>query len=317
MGEEFEEVPSMPGTGRATMRDVAQASGVSRTTVSFVLNDTADQTIPETTRERVRRAAEDLGYVPHSIARALREGASRIVVLEAGGLPRGHSLESFIDGLDEELSAAGHGLLVSYGDRSRASTRTVLDAVSPRAVIDLPALYSRPDRDVADGGWIDGLAAHAMTQVSYLRSRGHLVIATAVPTRPDPIMALLDGHVRAAARELGMPEPRSLPVDETGATAPDLRAVTRDAPISAVAALTDDLALGVLAAMADLGLTAPRDLAVIGFDDTRHGSLWRLALTTVHIDARAYGRRTARAALGLPAGDSIAAPARVIQRASA
>ncbi|MET7397211.1 LacI family DNA-binding transcriptional regulator [Dactylosporangium sp. NPDC005572] len=299
------------------MSDVARASGVSRATVSFVLNGTANQTISEATRDRVRLAVAELGYVPHSIARALREGASRIVVLQVGGLPRGHALESFIDGLDEELAAAGHGLLVSYGDRSLESTGTLLEAVSPRAVIDLPALYSRPDRDVADGGWIDGLAAHAMTQVSFLRSRGHLAVAVAEPNRPDPVVALLAGHVRAAARELGMPRPRSVRVGETDTTARRLRAVTQDHRITAVAALTDDLAIAILAAMTDLGLTAPKDLAVIGFDDTRHGALWRPALTTVHIDARAFGRRAARNTLGLPADDTQPTPARVIQRASA
>ncbi|MFC0528666.1 LacI family DNA-binding transcriptional regulator [Phytohabitans kaempferiae] len=291
----------MPERSRVTMADVARASGVSRATVSFVLNDTANQSIPETTRERVRRAAADLGYVPHSIARALREGVSRLVVLEAGGLPPGHSLESFVEGLEEELSTTGHGLLVSYGGRSRA----MLDAVAPRAVVDLPALY-------ADGG-----RAAAMTQVAYLHDLGHRAVAVAEPARSDPVTALLADHVRAAARELRMPEPRSLPVDDAGTTGVRLRALAHDRQVTAVAAVTDDLALCVLAAMADLGLRAPDDLAVIGFDETRHGALWRPALTTVHIDARAYGRRVARATLGLPAGDAQPAPARVVRRATA
>lgn len=327
----------MTGERRVTMGDVARASGVSRATVSFVLNGTANQTIPEATRERVQRAAADLGYVPHSIARALREGASRIVILKAGGLPRGHSLESFIDGLDEELSAAGHGLLVSYGEAARASTRTVQEAVAPRAVVDLPALYSGPDNEHADGGWSDGLAAHAMTQIAYLHAQGHQQIAVAAPTEPDPVMTLLATHMDAAARELGMPEPVPLPVrlpsvgpsadSSAGASAGSSGADVSAGPsvgldavvgsVTAVAAPTDDLALSVLAAMADRGLTAPGDLAVIGFDDTPHGALWRPALTTVHIDAAAFGRRAARLALGLPAGDAQPTPARVIRRTTA
>ena len=166
------------------MRDVARASGVSQATVSFVLNDAAGQTIPEPTRERVRRAAAELGYVPHSIARALREGAARIVVLEAGGLPRGAGLESFIAGLGEELAAGGYGLLVSYG-----SAPAAIEAVSPSAVIDLPAIYAGPGREVADGGWVDGMAAHTLAQVSHLAGRGHRRIAVATPSatsRPGP-----------------------------------------------------------------------------------------------------------------------------------
>ncbi|RAK38114.1 DNA-binding LacI/PurR family transcriptional regulator [Actinoplanes lutulentus] len=290
------------------MRDVARASGVSQATVSFVLNETANQTIPDATRERVRRAAAELGYVPHSIARALREGASRIVVLEAGGLPRGNSLESFIAGLDAELALAGHSLLVSYG-----SSAAAIEAVSPRAVIDLPAVYASPDREVADGGWIDGMAAHTLTQIGHLAGRGHRKIAVAVPAGPDPLFALMAGHVRSAAQELRLPPPETVLVDDR----PDQLRALLDAGITAVAGLHDDAALGVLAALSDLGLRAPDDLAVIGFDDTPQGALWRPRLTSVRIDARAYGRRTARQVLGLPVGDATPAPAQVIVRDSA
>jgi len=66
---------------RATLRDVAAAAGVSRALAGFVLGDDHGKSIPEATRERVREAARNLGYVPHGIARALREGSSRVVVL--------------------------------------------------------------------------------------------------------------------------------------------------------------------------------------------------------------------------------------------
>jgi DNA-binding LacI/PurR family transcriptional regulator len=69
--------------------------------------------------------------------------------------------------------------------------------------------------------------------------------------------------------------------------------------------------------MRPLGLSAPGDLAVIGFDDNGYGALAAPALTTVHIDAEAHGRQAARAILGLPAGDLAPAPGRVIVRESA
>jgi DNA-binding LacI/PurR family transcriptional regulator len=53
---------------RATAQDVAQAAGVSRATVSFVLNDTPGQTIPESTRLRVLAAAKRLDYRPNNAA---------------------------------------------------------------------------------------------------------------------------------------------------------------------------------------------------------------------------------------------------------
>ena len=61
--------------------------------------------------------------------------------------------------------------------------------------------------------------------------------------------------------------------------------------MTAIAAFDDEVALRVLAGLADLGLSAPDDLAVIGFDDSRFGAAWRPALTTVRIDGRLFGRR--------------------------
>jgi len=87
--------------------------------------------------------------------------------------------------------------------------------------------------------------------------------------------------------------------------------------ITAVAAFDDDVALRVLAAMRSLGLSAPGDLAVIGFDDNGYGALTSPELTTVHIDAEAHGRQAARAILGLSAAGLSPTPGQVIVRESA
>ena len=99
---------------RVTLNDVAAASGVSRATASFVLRDSPSQSISAATRERVRQAARDLGYVPHAIARALREGSSRIVVLSLDVALDGNYARSYVRGLDAELAAHDHALLVRY-----------------------------------------------------------------------------------------------------------------------------------------------------------------------------------------------------------
>jgi DNA-binding LacI/PurR family transcriptional regulator len=87
--------------------------------------------------------------------------------------------------------------------------------------------------------------------------------------------------------------------------------------VTAVAAYDDDVALRVLTAASDLGITVPGDLAVIGHDETEHGALATPALTTVRVDAEAYGRRAARALLGLQPGTLPLAPAQIIPRDSA
>jgi DNA-binding LacI/PurR family transcriptional regulator len=109
----------------------------------------------------------------------------------------------------------------------------------------------------------------------------------------------------------------TVPGDRAGAGGA-LRAFRAAHPaVTAIAAFDDNVALRILAAVGDLGLSVPRDLAVIGFDDTEHGALFTPALTTVHIDAEDHGRQAARTVLGLNGSGFVPAPARVIARESA
>lgn len=87
--------------------------------------------------------------------------------------------------------------------------------------------------------------------------------------------------------------------------------------MTAIAALDDAIGARTLTALHDLGLTAPDDLAVIGYDDAAYGELTTPALTTVRIDADAHGRLAARNALGLDASDLTPTPGHVIVRQSA
>jgi DNA-binding LacI/PurR family transcriptional regulator len=326
-----------------TLKDVAQASGVSIATASFVLNRAAGQTIPPATQDRVRQAAAELGYVPHGAARALREGASRLVLLNAAGLPPGGSLQSFIEGLEDELDQHGHALLVRHGSARPGTLRRVVEATAPRTVIDLESLYAGDGTDVNDGGWIDGLAAHTAVQIRHLAARGHRRLALALPDPPPlpgtpppappgtppgtppsappgtprlaRLAALREAHTRQIAEVLGLPAPAVIHLGTD--LAANQQALLANPGVTAIAAFHDDTALRVLATMATLGRSAPADIAVIGFDETEHGALWTPALTTVHIDAAAYGRRAARRALGQAAGDAPIESARVVIRESA
>ncbi|WP_353808872.1 LacI family DNA-binding transcriptional regulator [Agromyces sp. SYSU T00194] len=333
-------MPRTPAV-RTTMKDVARASGVSPATVSFVLNETPGQTIPVETRERVRFHAERLGYVPHRIARALREGHSRTVLLSTGSVPGGHGLESFIEGLDHQLARLGHTLLVVHGRPRSAVPADVLEVVAPRAVLDLAAAYpvAPPGGDGAragadgpgdrpgaaapawEGGWSSGLAAHGETQLRHLVAQGHRRIAFAVGDDPTSAMFadLRRAQLEASARHLRVaaPVPLTLPSAAGGPAAAVGRLAEEYPDVTAVAALDDDTALRLLAGMADRGLRAPDDLAVIGFNEGLHGALWRPALTTVRIDAEAYGRRVAHQLLDLEPPAWSAPPSRVVVRDTA
>lgn len=288
---------------RATLRDVAAAAGVSPTTASFVLNDTPGQTIPEATRSRVHAAAAELAYVPHGVARALREGSSRVVLLDTADIPHGPSLEAFTAGLSSTLAEHGHTLLVhpaAGGDLAR----TIAD-VRPRAVIDLGTLYGPDATGTADGGWSTGLAAHTSRQIEHLATRGHRVIAFAIPEDPKAhrLAELRLRHAAEAAEAQGARlVPLALPSDDDQARAA-AAALLRDHPdVTAAACYDDTLALRLLVAMHHEGRSAPDDLAVIGFDGGQAPAPWLTRLTTVAIDATEYGRRAAFAALGIDPG---------------
>jgi DNA-binding LacI/PurR family transcriptional regulator len=315
------------GQSRVTLNDVAAASGVSRATASFVLRDSPGQSISAATRERVREAARTLGYVPNGLARALREGTSRIVLFTIDVALDGNYARSYISGLDAELAAHEHVLLVRYARSPDTAERLVLDTIVPRAVLRFgePYLTGR-ELDDSGGGWRDGLAAHVTAQVGYLADRGHTRIALALPARDTPLRSVRQRFADQAAAALGLPPlvPFTLPhsrsatgSSRTSAADPLGALLTLPDPVTAVAAFDDDVALRVLAAMRSLGLSAPGDLAVIGFDDNGYGALTSPTLTTVHIDGEAHGRQAARAVLGLSAADLSLVPGQVIVRESA
>lgn len=288
---------------RVTLRDVAAAAGVSRATAGFVLSDAPGIALSEETRQRVRETARELGYTPHSIARALREGSSRIVVLTIDSGYEGNYERTFTRGLDEELAAHDHVLLIRHSHAALRSQQRLLDAISPRAVLRMPD-YLAPGHELDDGGWQGGLAGNVAVQLGYLADRGHRGIAVALPDGDPPLGPVRLRFAREAAARIGLPAPADLAVSRQRDVAADaLRQFTDTHPaVTAFAAFDDDVALRVLAAARDLGLCVPDDLAVIGFDDTEYGALFTPALTTVHIDAEAHGRQAARMLLGLDEG---------------
>ncbi|WP_243076361.1 LacI family DNA-binding transcriptional regulator [Microbacterium sp. SS28] len=301
---------------RATLKDVARASGVSTATVSFVLNETPGQTLPPATQERVRAAAAALGYQPHGLARALREGKSRIVLLAIGGLRGGRSLEGFIQGISGELHAHGYGLLVYPGAASDPGHADLVRDLRPHAVIDLARIYTTGG-DIDDGGWVDGVAAHTLTQIGHLAERGHRTIAFALPAEPDldGLAALRQRFAEESGRRLGVDGMSTIRLSADPEEAWDaLALLRRETQVTAIAAFDDEVAFRTLAALADLGLSAPHDLAVIGFDDSRFAAAWRPALTSVRIDGGMFGRRTARTLLGYAPEDSDGIAATVMAR---
>jgi len=295
---------------RVTSADVARESGVSRTTVSYVLNDTTGTVISEETRQRVRAAADRLGYAPSAAARTLRSGRSDLVLCAVPDWPIGPLVDALLDHLTRELAARDLSVLVHHS-RGQRPLADLWRAVTPRAVVGFTAFSDEEEAGMRRAGIqvvatvLDeeprrpGAFAAGQTQVGRLQAQhlvaaGHRLIGYASTT--DPRLADFAGPrlagVRQECRRLGLPDPRVQPVDvsaESGRAA--VRALRAGPePVSAVAAYNDEVALAVLAGARAEGVRVPDDVAVIGVDDVPAARLAAPPLTTVSQSAALQAR---------------------------
>ncbi|MFJ9711655.1 LacI family DNA-binding transcriptional regulator [Streptomyces sp. NPDC101234] len=331
-----------PGRRRVTSGDVAREAGVSRATVSYVLNETPHQKIPEATRRRVREAAARLGYAPSAAARSLRTGRSDIVLGLLPDWPIEHVMGRLVQQLTRAFAEHGLTFLVHSTGHPARPLGEVWKALTPVALLALGE-FAEPEAGALRAAGIEVvMALHGsergrrraplvseepigVTQARHLvRSHGRL--GYAYPDLPG-LDALarprLDG-VRKVCVELGLPEPdvRVVSFEHDGALAAVRAWRAAGPPVTGVCAFNDDVALAVLVALRSLGLRAPQDLAVIGVDDTSAAALAQPPLTSVARDtevvARGLVRRVVDSLDGKPAPSGpLRDPLRLRLRASA
>lgn len=280
-----------------TSTDVARASGVSRTTVSYVLNATPGVTISEPTRRRVLDAAARLGYAPSAAARTLRSGRSDLVLCILPNWPIGPVLDTLLEELADKLAERGLAVLVHHGrgrplaDLWRAVQPRTVVGFAPFADADLRAMRQAGIQvvDAADGeaervADADGPQAHiGRLQVEHLAAGGRTRIGWAGTTdeRLADFARLRLAGVAAECARLGLPAPVRQDLDLTVGSAARAVAAWRDAGVDAVAAYNDEVGLAVLAGLRGAGLDVPADVAVIGVDDIPAAALAAPALSSV------------------------------------
>ncbi|WP_328222174.1 LacI family DNA-binding transcriptional regulator [Streptomyces sp. NBC_00310] len=307
----------MVGTSRGrrvTSGDVAREAGVSRATVSYVLNDTPHQKIAEATRTRVWEAAARLGYAPSAAARALRTGRSDIVLGVLPDWPIQHVLGRLIQQLTNAFAEHELTFLVHSSGRPARPLREIWRALTPAAVLALNEFPATDAEAMRTAGIEVVMTLHGSASgdlrsplvseepIGALQAR-HLVgshrrLGYAYPDLPRlDVLAQprLDG-VRKVCAERGLPEPvvRAVPLELGGATEAVKAWLAADPPVTGICAFNDDIAMAVLVALQSLGLRAPQDLAVIGVDDIPSSALLRPALTTVVRDTETLARGLAR-----------------------
>ncbi|MFG2772224.1 LacI family DNA-binding transcriptional regulator [Streptomyces sp. NPDC048350] len=294
-----------PVPASITSADVARLAGVSRATVSFVLNDTPGHRVSESTRARVLDAADRLGYVPHAAARSLRAGRSNLVLMPASISAIGRLVSDWVDDLHSELDRHGYTAVLHAGrfsdpvDAARAWAE-----LRPAAVVALDGdRLTRQAADLLRRAGVRGILAFASHPVSgvhtigfdharigaaaaeHLIARGRTRIGVVIP-RERGLGALaeprLAGAESVAARHMATVTPLELAYTRESATALARRWASLD--LDSVFAYNDEYAALLLHALQVEGVAVPDEVAIVGSDDLVLSGLQQPALTTVRLD---------------------------------
>lgn len=299
-----------------TIADVAARAGVSKTTVSRVLNGKGELDVQ--TAARVRRVIEEMGYVPSARAVGLARGRTRVVGMLVPSLTwpwMGEVLQGAVDVVETE----GYGLLLFTCNRGEESMRQFASQVSAKSFDGLLVIEPEGTLD-----YITDLHARGLPVV-LIDDRGHQPLF--------PSVATTNRHGGAAAArhllELGRRRPLVItgfePFGCTQERLAGFGGVYADAGVSldprlvvegdftfdrgrevvkqmlaegvefdAVFAHNDLSAAGAMLALREAGLRVPQDVALVGFDDIPYASHTDPPLTTVHQPMRQMGEAAAR-----------------------
>jgi DNA-binding LacI/PurR family transcriptional regulator len=303
-------------TRPATLEEVAKVAGLSRATVSRVINGSPK--VSEQARQAVQAAVDELGYAPNRAARTLvtrRTDSIGLVVAETEQKIFGEPFfASLIRGASAALAACDVQLvlLIPRSDQDWADTERFLsshvdgvllvsahadDPLLERLVrIPVPALLSGRPPGPTDLPYVDAdNIGGARSAVEHLVERGRRTIATvAGPQDMAPGADRLLGY-RAAAQEAGLEVTDDLVgVGDFSIVSGERAAseVLRARPdVDAIFAASDLMALGAVRAVERAGRRIPDDVAVVGFDDSMIAETARPPLTSVHQPVEEIGQQ--------------------------
>ncbi|HYT25260.1 MAG TPA: LacI family DNA-binding transcriptional regulator [Actinomycetota bacterium] len=299
------------------LKDVAAAAGVHAATASRALNErTAGMISPETV-ERVRRAAEELGYQVNGMARALKTRRSLAVGMLVPDITNPF-FPPIVRGAEDALAAAGYTLVLGNTDNDEAKERRHLSQMAQSQVDGFllatarlrdPAIdrlrrgevpFVLVNRTVERGGLsavIPDDRAAMLLAVEHLHGLGHRRIGYVGGPLDTSTGARRAEGFRAAMRLHGLRDDAATLAAVFNATAgrraaAELLAV-RPRPTAIVAA-NDLLALGTLDAAAEAGLECPLGVSVVGVNDIPMADRLSPSLTTARVPEYELGRRSAR-----------------------
>lgn len=301
---------------RPTQKDVARMAGVSRSTVSYVLNDQTQLKVPISaeTRQRVLRAIVELGYEPDARAQSLRRGNTKIIGVIIPVIQNPYFWQ-ILSGISDALHGAGYGLHLSHppldpqqeANTIRELTRQRVDGLILLAAVKylLPGMTDelrRAGRPVVEitatkaefDHVIHGYSSGTRALMAHLLELGHQRIGfiygvTQEGQGSDRLLTY-----RQVLQENGLSNNAPFEIHcgdklEDAYQAAYALLSSEDRP-TALLVINDMLAIAVMRAASDLGLTIPGDLSVAGFDDIPFSSYTSPRLTTVSGKAEESGR---------------------------
>jgi DNA-binding LacI/PurR family transcriptional regulator len=307
---------------RPTMADVAARAGVSRTLVSLIFSNQPGAS--QETRDRVLRAAEDLGYRPDNAARLLARGRSRTLgVLLNVYQPFQADL---VNGIYPEAERLGYDVLLSASAPGRDERKAIDALISHRSeglillgpYSDSPYLNELAERAVVivvgrrlPGAKVDSVhtadAKGIRQAIDYLVELGHREIVH-IDGGKEPGSADRRRAYRAAMRRHRLDdEIRVMPGahnEDAGIAAGQILLAENQLP-TAVLAGNDRCAMGLMHALRRADVDVPRDVSVVGYDDSHLSHLSHIDLTTVRQDADRIAEHAVRFAVQRLDDDSI------------
>jgi DNA-binding LacI/PurR family transcriptional regulator len=305
--------------GRAvTLNDVAQASGVSHQTVSRVINNSPKVTA--STRERVLKAIDELGYRPNTIARQLVTGRSETIGIISFGASY-YGPAQMIDSIERALKARGYGFAFASIDTLhlndiQQAMREIERQVVAGHILITPLLQVRLEEvrqlcnnlpcvmvDVGKGARLPSviidqahgseLATHHLLRLGHRRFceiSGPLSWRDAFERH-----RAWEATLKAAGLEPGL----SLEGDWTAASGYQAAKRLLNEVFTALVVGNDQMALGAMAALREHGIRIPEDVSIIGFDDVPEARYYSPPLSTVRQDFEVLGQQSATLILDL------------------
>src|ERR1700759_1817933 len=290
-----------PPSGPVSLKTLAAYLGLDPTTVSVVLNEVPGRSIPEATRQRIRKAALKFNYQPRFLARSLRNRRTMTIGILVPVLADGYHVE-VMTGIGDSLLDEKYFYFIAHHrhrpDLIEQYPRMLISRGAEGLItIDTNLVEKLPLPVVAIAGHrqVNGvtnvvLDNHRAAELSlrHLYDLGHRTIAF---MRGQPYSSDSDARwqgIVQVAQDLGLIIRPELTIQlKKDLTSPELgypvvkELLTRHRSFSAFLSFNDIAAIGAIRALHDVGLRVPQDVSVVGFDDIKEAAFQTPSLTTI------------------------------------